>query len=100
MPAIREFEKRFRALLDALDDLAAASGDEDLEELNAEFDDALFMLEAIDPKSEDAAEEFADALEEFEALKDDYVRRGDIGDIPSRLDMLIRMARANMGMDR
>ena len=95
MLAIREFERRFRDVLDALDAVAEAADDEDLEEMNAEYEDALFMLHEIDPKAEDAAEEFADALEEFEALRDDYARRDDAAEIAGRLGMLIRMARGN-----
>ena len=83
---------RFGELLSALDALEC---DEDLEELNAEFEDALFMLSEIDPKSEDAAEELADALEEFDALREDYARRDDAKDIAERLGMLIQMARNN-----
>ena len=57
MLPIAEFEARFRDILAALDDLADG---EDMEELNAEFEDALFMLSQIDPKADDAAEEFMD----------------------------------------
>ena len=95
MLPIAEFEKRFRALLEELDGVAEDTGDEDLEDMNAEFEDALFMLSEIDPKSEDAAEELADALEEFETLRDDYARRHDTRDIAERLGMLIQMARNN-----
>lgn len=95
MSVIREFEKRFRELLAQLDAVAEDSGDEDLEELNAEFEDALFMLHEIDPQSEAFKAEYFDALEEFQALRDDYARRDDVGDIPARLGMLIDMARGN-----
>jgi len=95
MLPIAEFEKRFRALLEELDGVAEDVGDEDLEDMNAEFEDALFMLSEIDPKSGDASEEIADALEEFEALKDDYARRPDTKAIADRLGMLIEMARGN-----
>ena len=95
MLPIAEFEKRFRALLEELDGIAEDVGDEDLEDMNAEFEDALLMLSEIDPKAEDAAEEIADALEEFEALRDDYARQPDTKDIAERLGMLIQMARGN-----
>lgn len=98
MIAIKAFEARFRELLDQLDAIVEEVGDEDLEDLNAEFEDALFMLHEIDPKSEDAAGEFDDALEEFEALRDDYARRDDTKDISERLGMLIQMARANWSL--
>lgn len=96
MLAIREFEKRFREILDQLDEACEATGDDELEELNAEFEDALFMLAQTDPSAEDAAEEFSDALEEFEALKDDYEGIDQVKDIAARLGMLIEMARGNL----
>ena len=95
MLPIAEFEKRFREILEQLDEAAEVADDEDLEELNAEFEDALFMLSEIDPKGEDAAEEVADALDEFDALARDYARRPDTKDIADRLGMLIQMARNN-----
>ena len=95
MLPIAEFEKRFREILEQLDEAAEVADDEDLEELNAEFEDALFMLSEIDPKGEGAAEEVADALDEFDALRDDYARRPDTKDIADRLGMLIQMARNN-----
>ena len=95
MLPIAEFEKRFRALLEELDGIAEDIGDEDLEDMNAEFEDALLMLSEIDPKADDATEEVADALEEFEGLKDDYARRPDTKDIAERIGMLIEMARGN-----
>ena len=95
MLPIAEFEKRFRALLEELDGVAEDAEDEDLEDMNAELEDALFMLSEIDPKSDEAAEELADALEEFEALRDDYARRPDTKDVADRLGMLIQMARGN-----
>ena len=95
MLLIAEFEKRFRALLEELDEVAEEANDEDLEDMNAEFEDALFMLSEIDPKADDAREEIADALEEFEALRDDYARRPDTKDIADHLGMLIQMVRGN-----
>ena len=57
---------RMREALDQLDRLAEGRGDEALDELNAEFEDALFMMEQADG---DDPEEIADALEELEALQ-------------------------------
>ena len=66
-----------------------------MEELNAEFEDALFMLSQIDPKSDDAAEEFMDALDEFDALRADYARFPGAREAAERLGMLIEIARKN-----
>ena len=95
MLSIHQFAKRFREILAALDDIAEQSGDEDLEELNAEFEDALFMLSEIDPQSEDAPEELSDALDEFDALAGDYARREASADAARRLGMLVQMLRSN-----
>ncbi len=92
MLPIAEFEARFREILTALDDLADG---EDMEELNAEFEDALFMLSQIDPRSDDAPEELADAMDEFDALRADYARFPAAREAAERLGRLIEMARKN-----
>ena len=79
--------EKFRELLEALD--AASGGDEDLEDLNAEYEDALMMLEALDPKAEDYPQELADALEEFDALRLDYKKYPQTQDIARRLGLLV-----------
>ena len=95
---IKEFEKRFREILASLDEFRGE--DEEIEEMNAEFEDALFVIECIDPNDGEWQEEFADALEEFSDLLDGY--RGLAEDIPGltdvadRLDMAIKMAEANL----
>ena len=65
MYPIKEFEKRFRGLLDEMDELRADADDEDLEELAADFEDALFVVECIGADDEDWREQFTDALDEF-----------------------------------
>ena len=92
MLPIAEFEARFREILAALDDRADG---EDMEELNAEFEDALFMLSQIDPKTDEAPEEFTDALDEFDALRADYARLPAAREAAERLGMLIEIARKN-----
>ena len=92
MLPIAEYAARFGEILAALDDIADG---EDMEELNAEFEDALFMLSQIDPKSDDAAEEFMDALDEFDALRADYTRIPAAKDAAERMGMLIEFARKN-----
>ena len=92
MLPIAEYEARFREILAALDDIADGV---DMEELNAELEDALFMLSQIDPKADDAAEEFMDALDEFDALRADYTRIPAATDAAERMGMLIEFARKN-----
>ena len=96
MYPLNEFVGRFHELLDALDALAEASGREDLEELNAEFEDALFMLSQIDLKAGDWREELLDALEELEALRGDYARQPGAEPLAERMGRLIGMARGNV----
>ena len=89
---IKTFDERFRALLEALDQLAGETGSEDLEELNAEFEDALFLVSQIDFKGENWREELGDALEELDALREDYQDQPGAEDIARQMDGLIRMA--------
>ena len=92
MLPIAEFEARFRDILAALDDIADG---EDMEELNAEFEDALFMLSQIDLGADTAPEEFTDALDEFDDLRADYARLPAAKDVAERMGMLIEFARKN-----
>ena len=100
MYPIKEFEKRFRGLLDEMDELRADADDEDLEELAADFEDALFVIECIGANDEDWREQFIDALDEFSDIAEGSRRLA--GEIPQmegiagRMDALIQMARANL----
>lgn len=100
MYPIKEFEKRFRALLDEMDELRADADDEELEELAADFEDALFVVECIGADDEDWREQFTDALDEFSDIAEGSRRL--VGAIPplegiaGRMDALIQMARANL----
>ena len=100
MYPIKEFEKRFRGLLDEMDELRADADDEDLEELAADFEDALFVIECISANDEDWREQFTDALDEFSDIAEGSRRLA--GEIPQmegiagRMDALIQMARANL----
>ena len=100
MYPIKEFEKRFRGLLDEMDELRADADDEDLEELAADFEDALFVIECIGADDEDWREQFTDALDEFSDIAEDSRRlAGEISQmegIAGRMDALIQMARANL----
>ena len=95
---IKEFEKRFREILASLDEFRGE--DEEIEEMNAEFEDALFVIECINVNDEEWQEEFTDALEEFSDLLDGYRDLADeipeLADVAERLDMAIKMAEANL----
>lgn len=95
---VKEFEKRFREILASLDELR--NEDEEIEEMNAEFEDTLFVIECIDINDEEWEEEFSDALEEFKDLLDGYRELEDeipeLKDASDRLDMAIKMAEANL----
>lgn len=96
---IREFESRFREILEKLDELDAGTEDDEWDELNATFEDALFVIESTDPEEEDCEEAFADALEEFDDLTVGY--RKQIGKISGlepyvvRLENVVSMAKMN-----
>lgn len=97
MLPVKEFESRFAELLDALDALRDDVGDEDFDELCAEFEDALMLLDEIDPRAEDAREELIDALDEFDALGDDLSRYDAARDVVERLERLVGFARGVSG---
>lgn len=91
------FYGRFQAILDAFD---AFEPDEELEEMNAEFEDTLFMLESIDEDDDSSGEEIADFLEDMEGLVEDYrgiaQAREELRQTVFELEMAVRMARDNM----
>ena len=63
--ALNGFLERFHGILDELDEIEA---DEELDELNAQLEDVLFLMESVDVEDADAAEEIAGALEEIDDL--------------------------------
>lgn len=75
-----------RMLLEELD--TSAEGDEALEDLNAELEDTIMLIE----DDEDDEEALADAMEELNALVEDYRRcaKGSarISALAARLEML------------
>lgn len=102
---INEFEKRFREILNAMDEaLENAQADEEtldqLAELNAETEDALMLFEAIESEDEAAAEELEDAVDEFMALCQDYEKLAkaipDIAPQVQRLNMVVAMMKNNL----
>ena len=100
MYPIKEFEKRFRGLLDEMDELRSDADDEDLEELAADFEDALFVVECIGANDEDWREQFTDALDEFSDIAEGSRRLAreipQMEGIAGRTEALIQMARANL----
>lgn len=98
------YVKRFEALLAELDDAADDVDDDDaaeaLDDLNAEFEDALFMLSQIRPQDDDAAEDMNDTLETLRALAEDYRALAGGGEavreLADRLFNLAGMALRNM----
>ena len=72
---IKTIVERLEVVLEAFDALAAENP-EALEDLNAEFEDALMLLSEIDPREAGWQEELDDALEELRALAGDYRRTG------------------------
>ena len=63
--ALNGFLERFQGILDELVEIEA---DEELDELNAQLEDVLFLMESVDVEDADAAEEIAGALEEIDDL--------------------------------
>ena len=100
MYPIKEFEKRFHDLLDEIDDLRIEVESGKLDELAADFEDALFVIECIGANDEDWREQFTDALDEFSDIAEGSRRLA--GEIPQmegitgRMEALIQMARANL----
>ena len=74
---IKTTVKRLEAVLAELDALSEGCGSpEELEDLNAELEDALMLLSDIDPREAGWEEERSDALEEIRALAGDYRKTG------------------------
>lgn len=96
--AAAAFLSRIQDILDALDELAEDAGLEELDELNAQLEDALFLLECVE--DEDAAEEYEGALEEILSLAGEY--RALCAEVPhlqeraQELSSAAEMARLNL----
>ena len=97
--AMKAFLQRFQAILNAMDEFEA---DEELEELNAQFEDALFLIESIDETDEDAAEEIADAFDDLDDIAADYLdyaeENPEILEKANELKMALEMARGNLNI--
>ncbi len=74
---IKTIVERLEAVLAELDALAGKCEDpEALEDLNAEFEDALMLLSEIDTREDGWQDELSDALEELRSLAGDYRNTG------------------------
>ena len=92
---MNRFLERFQAILDELDEI---SGSEEMDEINAQFEDVLFLMESIDEEDEDAAEEMDGALEEIEDLLEQYreLNLPEVNQKAVELEMAVQMARNNL----
>ncbi len=92
--ALKGFAERFRDILDELDDFA---DDDDMDELNAQLEDSIYLLECAQA---DDDEDVADALDEIASLAEEY--GAYIEDYPEMaqsvraLEMAVDMARKNI----
>ena len=91
--------ERLEAVLGELDALAGTCEEpEALEDLNAEFEDALILLSEIDPREDGWQEELSDALEELRALAGDYRGTGvpGVAALADRLEAASDMAAGSL----
>lgn len=93
--ALAGFISRFQEILDALD---AFEKNEELEELNAQLEDTIFLMESFD--EEDGEEEIQGAFEEMNDLVAEYRELAE--EIPeldqyvTQLQMAAAMAQQNL----
>lgn len=96
MKKISAFIERLQDILDAMDEL---NEDGILDEINAEFEDTIFLMENIDADDDDAQDEFEGALEEIEDVLAEYRDFEDklpIGQKLIELDMITQTAKKNL----
>lgn len=100
---MKSFMGRFEEILKELDALADAvdgDGAEEFEDLNAEFEDTLMMLEELKPDGPDFAGELGEVLEDLRALAGDYRRHSaglpEVADCARRLEMVAEMAEGSV----
>lgn len=96
------FIARFEDILEALDGLETDEAmDEEMEELNAQLEDAIFLLDSVDVDDEDAAEEMEGALSEIIGVAEDYATCAaadtKLGQLALELKMAAQMAAKNIG---
>lgn len=94
------FIARFEDILSKLDEIAM---DEDMEELNAQLEDAIFLLDSTAEDDEDADEDIAAALSEILSLAGDYAALdtcdGELKQLALELEMAAEMAAKNAGVE-
>lgn len=87
--------KRFQEILDDLDEL---SDSEEMDELNAQYEDALFLAESIGEEDADAEELLSGALEELNDLLTQYraLHSPAVDQKIVELEMAVKMAERNL----
>ena len=88
MFSVKAHVEKLDRLLEQLDEIAEALNDEDLDDLNAELEDAIFMFSELDPGDDDFRESLGDALETLDALAGDYARWPECGAVAAALRTL------------
>lgn len=98
--ALAALNERFHAILRAFDELET---DETLEELNAQFEDILFLMESIDEDDEDAQEEMLGVIEELQDVGCEYrelaQKRAELEQTVIELEMAVALAARNLNAE-
>lgn len=91
-------EKMLNRFQEILDDLDKLSDSDEMDELNAQYEDALFLAESIGEEDEDAEELFAGALEELNDLLTQYraLHSPAVDQKIVELEMAVKMAERNL----
>ena len=92
MPPLKDFIARCLGVLDELDELAGAKGNDALDDLNAELEDMLMVLQDIRPGLPGWREELEEALDDLDAVAEDYERLAD-GPLPETAEPAGRLRR-------
>lgn len=94
--ALAGFVSRFQEILDALDEFEKS---EELDELNAQLEDTIFLIESFDEDDDD--EELQGAIDELNDLVDEYRElaedRPELNQKVLELQMAVQMAAQNLG---
>ena len=97
MFSVKSYVNQLNRLLEQLDGISEDLDDEDLEDLNAEFEDAIFMFSELDPKDDGFQEDLDDALETLSALAGDYGRWPECSEAVTALKALVEALRTESG---
>lgn len=87
--------KRFQKILDDLDEL---SNSEEMDELNAQYEDTLFLAGSIGEEDDDAEDLFAGTLEELNDLLTQYraLHSPQVDQKIVEMEMAVKMAERNL----